>query len=205
MRRNVWRVGLLVGALGAATCAQGQGADPGAYLNIGAGVNIVNDVDFEVGGGSGTAELSTGFRGSIAGGYRFTPMIAAELETGYLFNEADDVDDVFFSQVPLLANVVFRFENESPFIPFVGAGAGGVASFLTFEDDDLGIDDDDSDIVFAWQLQAGFHYRISDVMSAGVTYKYLGTDGPNFEIEGGDFEFDNVHNHAILGSFNWSF
>ena len=214
MRRNGLRVGLLAGALGAASCMQNMAADTGAYVNIDAGVNIVSDVDFDIGIGTATAELAPGFRGSVAGGYRFTPMLAAEVETGFLMNEVDqisfggssgDVDDVSLSHVPLLANVVFRFENDSPFIPFVGAGAGGVASFLNLDDDDLGSDDNDSDLVFAWQLQAGVHYRINDQMSVGLAYKYLGTDSPEFDIEGETIELDSVHNHSILGSFNWSF
>lgn len=191
---------------------QSMAAEPGPYLSIDAGVNIVNDIDFDAFGGSATLELDPGFRGSVAGGYRFTPMIAAELETGFLFNSVDQIsgpggsasiDDTVFSQVPILANVIFRFENSSPFTPFVGAGAGGVASFLSVDDGTT--DDSDSDFVFAWQLQAGVHYKISDTMSAGLTYKYLGTDGPGFDIEGVEFEVDSVHNHAIMGSFNWSF
>jgi opacity protein-like surface antigen len=198
MRRDVR--GLLVGALCMWSGTQGRAADPGPYVSFGAGVNIVNDVDFETGG---TAEFDPGFRFSVAGGYHFTPLISAEIETGFLSNDVTDAGDTALSQVPFLANVVFRFENSSRFIPFVGAGAGGVASFLRI--DDFISSDEDSDVVFAWQAQAGVHYRINDNMSAGITYKYLGADSPEFDLGGGLIPLDVVHNHAILASFNWSF
>ena|SRR5436309_551209 len=200
MRRDVLRVGLLIGALCVWSCTQSRAADPGPYVSFGAGVNIANDVDFKSGGG---AEFNPGYRFSVAGGYHFTPMISAEIETGYLFNGVKDAGDTTLSQVPFLANVVFRFENSSPFVPFVGAGVGGVASFFTV--DDVISKDGDNDVVFAWQVQAGVHYRINDKMSAGITYKYLGGDSPEFDIGGGMIRFGVVHNHAILASFNWSF
>ena len=200
MRQDVLRVGLLVGALCVWSCTQGRAADPGPYVSFGAGVNIINDVDLESGG---TAEFDPGFRFSVAGGYHFTPIISAEIETGFLFNEVKDAGDTSLSQVPFLANVVFRFENSSPFVPFVGVGAGGIASFFTV--DDVISEDDDSDVVFGWQVQAGVHYRINGNMSAGITYKYLGADSPEFDLGGGSIPFEVVHNHAILGSFNWSF
>jgi len=51
----------LAGAISAGSCLQSTAADPGGYLNIGAGVNIVNDVDFDALGGTATAELNPGF------------------------------------------------------------------------------------------------------------------------------------------------
>jgi opacity protein-like surface antigen len=201
MRRHTLRIDLFVGALCVWSCTQSGAADPGPYyVSFGAGVNIANDVDLK---GGGTAEFDPGFRVSVAGGYHFTPMISAEIETGYLFNDVKDAGDASLSQVPVLAKVMFRFENSSQFVPFVGVGVGGVASF--FAVDDVISKGDDSDVVFAWQVQAGVHYRINDNMSAGITYKYLGADSPQFDIGGGRIRFDVVHNHAILASFNWSF
>lgn len=162
-------------------------------------MNILPDID--VAGSS--LSFDPGLRFNAAGGYHFTPMISAEIETGFLFNEVEDAGDTTLSQVPFLANVVFRFPNSSPFIPFIGVGVGGVAAVLTI--DDIISEDDDTDVVFAWQVQAGVHYRINDNMSAGITYKYLGVDSPEFDIGGGIVDFDVMHNHAIMASFNWSF
>jgi len=39
-----------------------------------------------------------------------------------------DAGDTTLSQVPFLANVVFRFEEFEPVRSFVGAGVGGVAA-----------------------------------------------------------------------------
>jgi len=167
---------------------------------VGAGVNVVGDVDLK---GGGSFEFDPGLRVSVAAGYRFMPMLSAEIETGFLYNELKDAGDTSLSHVPLLVNVVFRFENPTKFVPFIGVGAGGIASFFTI--DDIISKDDDTDIVFAWQIQAGVHYQINDHMSAGLTYKYLGADNPQFDVGGGTVRFDPVHNHAIMASFNWSF
>ena len=191
----------MVGAVSVWSTARGTAADAGPYLNVGAGVNIINDVDED--SGSATAAFDPGFRIGVAGGYQFTPMISAELESGYLFNEFEDAADSTVSQIPFLANVTFRFENSSAFVPFIGVGVGGVASILTI--DDIISEDDDSDVVFAWQAQAGVHYRINDNMSAGITYKYLGVDGPEFELGGGRVGFEVMHNHSFMASFHWSF
>src|SRR4051794_11773371 len=213
MTKNLCRVGLLVCAIWAWASIEAMAADEGGYLNGGIGLNIVNDFKFTAPGfgpGKVTAEMDPGFRFSVAGGYRFNPMISAELETGFIFNQMDaisvpggsfDVDDVSVSHVPFLGNVVFRFENSSRIVPFIGAGAGGVLSMLDLDDDDLDSNESDSDFVFAWQAFAGVVYKINDSMSAGVTYKYLGVDRPEFRIEGDRFKFDTVHNHSILATF----
>jgi len=198
MRQGILRVGLLGGVLCVWLCAEARAADatePGFYANFDVGVNFLSEVEGR--------EFDLGLRFGVAGGYRFTPMISAEIETGYLYNEVKDAEDNTLSHVPLLANVMFRFENKSPFVPFVGVGVGGVVSFLTI--DDVISEDDDSAVVFAWQVQAGVHYRINANMSAGITYKYLGVDSPEFDVGGGTIELDVLHNHAILASFNWAF
>lgn len=201
MRKRILRVGLVVGALCVWSCTQGTAADSGPYyVSVGAGVNIVGDVDFK---GGGSFEFDPGLRVSLAGGYRFMPMISAEIETGFIYNDVKDAGDTSLSHVPLLANVVFRFENPTHFVPFVGVGAGGIASFLTI--DDIISKDHDTDVVFAWQVQAGVHYQINDHMSAGITYKYLGADNPQFDVGGGTVRFNPVQNHAIMASFKLSF
>ena len=214
MKPNLTQVGLLAGAMLACTAAQtnAQNGDvAGPYLNIGAGINIPGDVEATVtdptfGSNTGDLELDPGFRASISGGVHFTPMLAVELESGFLYNEVDGSDDVALSHVPILANVIFRFDTGgSPWVPFIGAGAGGVLSMLDFDNDDIDEDESDTDFVFAWQGLAGIHYQFSDNMSVGVTYKYLGVGGPEFEIQDTGVELDSIHNHAILGSFNWGF
>jgi len=186
-----------------------RAAEPGVYFNFDAGVNLVQDLEatFTIPGlGSADAdiEFDPGFRFGLGGGYRFTEMLGVGLETGFIFNElksiaGTDIEDVRLMHVPILANVVFRFENSSPVIPFVGAGAGGMFSIFDVDTDS------DTDVVLAWQGVAGLQFKLSDTMAAGVTYKYLGISGPEFEAEGVFVEADTIHNHSILASLNWSF
>jgi len=209
MKANHGQVGLLAGIVCALCGSQAMAAEPGPYVMIDAGVNMVPDVGVTLRDPlitvTGDFEFDPGIRFGVAGGYRFTPYFAAELETGFLYNELQDNDDVTLSHIPFLANAVFRFENSTPLVPFLGVGAGGIASFFDIDNDDFDEEESDSDIVFAWQAFAGLHYRINDNMTAGITYKYLGVDGPEFDIQRTSIEFETIHNHAILASFNWSF
>ena len=209
MKQNSMRLGIVTGALLACgalqSSAQNKNTDPGGYLGVGAGISIPGDVETEINNLSGDLELDPGLRVSVAGGYRFSPLIAAELESGFIYNEVDGSDDVALSHVPILANIIFRFDTDSPFVPFIGGGAGGVLSALDFDNDDIDEDESDTDFVFAWQGLAGVHYQFSDNMSAGITYKYFGVNSPEFEVGPLNVDMDIIHNHSILGSFNWAF
>jgi opacity protein-like surface antigen len=181
-----------------------RAAEPGAYFNFDAGVNLPQETEVTVrvpalGSARGDLEFDPGFRFGLEGGYRFSEMIGLGLETGFIYNELKSTDTRLM-HVPILANLVFRFENSSPVVPFIGVGAGGTVSMIEGEGDS------DSDVVPAWQGLAGLQFKLSDAMSAGITYKYLGINSPEFEDDGGAVvEFDTIHNHSILASLNWSF
>ena len=199
-----WGSALLVTGL---TTIYSQAAERGMYVTIDGGANWIPNFDASFatpGGPEAEAEidLETGFRGGVAVGYNFNRFLGAELESGFVYNEAKDVD-AWLGQVPLLANIILRYENTSRLVPFVGAGAGGVAAMLDLEEGDA--DESDSDIVFAWQLQGGVRYKFSEQSSFGVVYKYMGVDAPEFSLGASDQDFDTYHNHAVLASFNFSF
>lgn len=178
-------------------------AAPGWYLNFEAGPNWVPDVEVSFDGGAETdVDLNTGFRGSVGVGYNINEFMGVELESGFLYNEGDGAD-AWLGQVPILANVVFRLENDTPWLPYAGVGAGGVAAILDLEEGDA--DETDSDFVFAWQFQGGLRYRLSESSSVGIGYKYLGVDSPEFDLGGSNQEFDILHNQSVFASFTWSF
>ena len=198
----IWGSALLVTGLVSA-----QAAQRGPYMTLEAGANWIPNFDASFatpGGPEAEAEidLDTGFRGDLAVGYNFNRFLGVELQSGFLWNEAKDVD-AWLGQVPLLANVILRYENTSRLVPFIGAGAGGVAAILDLEEGDA--DESDSDIVFAWQLQGGIRYKFNEQSSFGVVYKYMGVDAPEFSLGASDQDFDTYHNHAVLASFNFSF
>jgi opacity protein-like surface antigen len=167
-------------------------ADSPWYWKVEAGANWAKDSDLDI-----------GFRTDAGVGYKFHKYIAGELETGFIYNGIDGVDGSL-SHIPVLVNAVFRYDNSSKFVPYAGAGVGGAYSILSI--DDGGIDDDDGDIVFAWQLFGGVRYNINDRTSVGIYYKYLGTGDSSFSISGfGTAQANDVQNHTFGLNFTMKF
>lgn len=204
-----WLPACVCGAVIGCGALTSRAADPGPYVNFDAGVNLVSDVETiffipGLGVGIGDVAFDPGFRFGVEGGYRLSDGLGLGLETGFIFNEVESIGgsairDVSLMHVPILANLVFRFENSSPVVPFLGIGGG--ATFSIFDVDT----DSDTDIVPAWQGLAGLQIKLSDTMSAGLTGKYLGVSSPEFDVGGVFVEPDTIHNYSILASLNWSF
>src|SRR5215468_8920951 len=100
--------------------------------------------------------------------YRITPWLSVGGELGFLYNNVDSFGqfsyhDTSLFQMPLMANVTLEYPARGRFVPFIGAGFGGVANLLTFgehydyyyyysEPDGSG-----SDFVLALQAYGGLH------------------------------------------------
>jgi opacity protein-like surface antigen len=188
----VWAMWLGTPALGSETNAFWSLEK--AYFSFDAGVNLLQDFDLN----GATAEADPGWRMGFTAGYNFNRWLGVEGEIGYAYAPLSDVD-ARFDYVPLLANVIFRYENRSKFTPYVGVGAGGAGSIFIFERGS--ISGDDSNIMFAWQAKAGVRYQINEKLSVGIAYKYFGTAEQNYRIEddGGDlkFRFRDIHTHFV--------
>lgn len=208
-----------------------RGQDSGPYVKAEAGPSFTEDVtlkNFLGLGGGGKIEFDPGMRFAVGGGYSFTDWVGIGGETGFSFNYIDNIsgnfrgeDDSSFGQVPLLANIVFKFPNRTGVVPFVGAGAG--VSFAYFDADDLVFDDpgvsgdeaivdgSESDAVFAWQLFGGVKYAINNQMSIGLSYKYLQAESPDWHAEdvftGLDSEISigDLKTHAVTFTFTLKF
>src|SRR5216110_2631804 len=70
-------------------------------------------------------KMNLGVRGSVAEGFALNRFLAVELETGAAWNELDHSSD-WLMQVPILANVVLRYDFKG-WMVYVGAGGGGAA------------------------------------------------------------------------------
>ena len=163
-------------------------------------------------------KFETGVRFSFAGGYQITDWFSAELEGGFIYNEADlrginSDGDLDVSRAPILANVVLQCPRTQPFVPFIGAGLGGAASVLAVDDLTIGTTTADgtfSDFVFAWQGFAGVRYAINETMSLGAIYKYFYSAGPEWDPDltigtTGDIRADSMETHSISFVFNLRF
>ena len=199
-------------ALTAALALPASAADTGLYFNADAGANWAQDDEINAGGASADLTTDIGFRFSAGVGYNLNKNWGVEFDTGWVWNSIDKIkdsggstsfDDSSFSHLPFMVNVIYRYQIGAKYETYVGAGAGGTYSVLDI--DEPGISDDDGDVVFAWQAVAGVRYNISETMSVGVGYKYLGTTEGEYSIGGGDVSIESVHNHSFGAVFNWKF
>jgi len=182
-------------------------AQQSVYLATDLGLNVASDVDTSVpatGGGSfsGTTEFDPGFRLGAAIGSRFGPWLAIELESGFLYNPISRSQS-WIGNLPLLGNIVLRYENESGWIPYIGGGAGGSLLLVTIEED--GVEEDDSDLAIAWQGFAGIRYKVSERFAIGIGYKYLQTTETKFTIRNSEVDLEETQNHSFGVTFTWDF
>lgn len=203
---------------------QAQETHTGWYLRTDLGATHVMRTDvreFVLDVSGWKIEFDTGVRFGIAGGYQFLPWLAVELETGVLVNGVDKLNgqsiDATFTQVPFLATVVLQYNGFGRFVPFLGGGGGGVASVLdidqrfTSPQGDFWLDGAASDIVPAYHALGGFRYDFHPRMGVGLTYRFLGTGGPSWDVENRwvsrdqQIKFGKVHTHAVTAQFNLQF
>lgn len=195
-------------ALAMALVLPAKAADPGPYFNASAGANWAADADLG-GDASGKMKTDVGFRFSAGVGYNLNKNWGVEFDTGWVWNSINKFggvsfsDDNSFEHIPFIINAVYRYTIGAKLETYIGGGVGGVYSHLTI--DQGPVDDDDGDVVFGWQAMAGVRYLISETMSVGVGYKYLGTAEGEYDIQGARIKIDSVHNHTFAAVFNWKF
>ncbi len=182
----------------------------GPYLKLDGGANFLQDVTVTFAGFSESGRFDTGYRVDLVGGYELNRFAAIELETGYLENSMEHSHHSWMGQAPLLANFVLRLENESPFIPYVGIGAGGVLSVLhadIFTGDTLLIAEDATAATFAYQAMAGVAFRPNPHVEFNVGYKFLGTTEQRYEVlfSDSDLKIEDVQNHFVGASITVKF
>ncbi|HEY5910793.1 MAG TPA: porin family protein [Verrucomicrobiae bacterium] len=185
----------------------------GPYLKASGGMNLVSDSDLQINAVDGRMSLDTGYRVDGTLGYELNRWLAVEVEGGYTENNLDKVTlganqlrlhgDSSFSQIPVLANVVLRYENDSAFVPYVGAGAGGVMTKLRIASESA--DDSDKDTVFAWQGKVGVIYKIDERAWIDAEYKLLSTAAQDYSFGNQKLETKELFNHFIGISVIWKF
>ncbi len=169
--------------------------DTGVYMKMDAGVNIMQDATRKSGAVSAKIPMDMGFRVGLIGGYDLAKWAAIELETGFLYNGVKDSGITWFGAVPVLANLVFRYENDSKFVPYIGAGAGGAWTMVE------GNSMNESTFVFAYQAKAGVAYEISPSMSVDVGYKFFSTAEQKYT----GLKVTDVYCHFIGLGFTYKF
>lgn len=188
---------LLYGLVVALTATGALGAVSGTYMKFDIGANYTGEIRQEFSNLpiSRDLDMNIGIRGSVAEGFVLNKFLALEVEAGAAWNELDESVD-WFMQVPILANLLFRYECKGGWTTFAGVGAGGAVAIVNST---VIADDSDITLVPAWQGTAGISYNFSANASFGVVYKYMGIGNPKFELEvlgmTQKFKFKDIHNH----------
>lgn len=190
--------------------------DRGWYVGLEAGWNGLQDVGAVAvpDGGptfTGDVELDGGWAALMTGGYAFTPNWRVELELGFRSNDVDALcpdGDVCgltagsVEQFTQMLNVIYDWRIADRWSIATGLGVGG---------DYVEVDSvfgSDNDYVFAYQALAGLNYHLSDRMDVVLNYRYLRSEGPEFQttdLGGTDWaiEMDELENHTVTVGLRW--
>ena len=96
-----------------------------------------------------------------------------------------------YFQVPLVVNFIFKIPTNSPWVPYIGGGIGASFTYMNWTRVSYGgLSEDLSNVdgscwSLAYQGIAGLDYKITDEVSLGLKYIFLGTGNQNF---GGSFQ-----------------
>jgi len=182
------------------------------YISGQVGGELMQGLSIKNAGGAKN-NVDPGFRTSVSIGADLSDNVAAEFETGVLGNALDTsstqpisaiADRAYLYQVPLLANVIFKAPLKCGITPYIGGGAGGIASTLYLHSP--GSWSQDTDFTFAYQAMGGIKLALNRNMEIGLGYKFLGTpDHTWFPNDSRFVRTGQMFTHSILATFTWNF
>lgn len=148
-------------------------------------------------------KMELGVRVSVAEGFRLNRFLAVEVESGALYNELKGSSD-WLVQVPILANLVLRYQCKGGWSGYIGGGGGGSVVIVNSTTGH----DEHATIVPAWQGMAGINYQFGNNVSLGVVYKYMGIGSAEIELFTIGLErskLKDIHNHYGGFQLNYGF
>jgi outer membrane protein OmpA-like peptidoglycan-associated protein len=175
--------------------AQAQSLQPGGfYIGAEGGVNWMLNTSSNVtvsvpgvGTANGNINISpnTGWTAGGMVGYDFIgPRV--EVEARYMSNTATITapgvagsGSGTFSQVPIMANLLYDFNAGGVIVPYIGAGAG-----VAFQSLQGGGFSSNSSAQFAYQGILGLGWNIDPTFRVNLEGRYFGTTQPNYNFNG---------------------
>ena len=165
-------------------------AGTGFYVAAGGGVTLITDISevpekgIIAGEDEADWDLDFGFGAGGSAGYDFGDF-RTEAEFSFQsanFLRADEIDDDTkaddnLTVMSILANGFFDLDTGTPFVPFIGIGAGAVnlAVKLNKSEDADEAHFEGSGWGFAYQANVGVAYEIIDAVALTLGYKFFGT------------------------------
>jgi outer membrane protein OmpA-like peptidoglycan-associated protein len=159
-----------------------------------------------------SARVNTGLAGAAAVGYGLGNGWRTELELAHRAGTVGSVSNAAGSSggrldaTSLMGNILYDFANSTPFVPYLGAGAGGARVRAS----GIGPDQGNAVVsgsanVFAYQAIAGLDYRIGDNLAVGASYRYFATSPANIATSAGDSARVPYRDHAVLLGMRYAF
>lgn len=167
-------------------------ADTGFYVAAGGGITLITNIseapEKGIDGNQDKADwyLDFGFGAGGSAGYDFGDF-RAEAEFSFQsanFRHGEEIDkddkreaDDNLTVMSMLANGFFDLDTGTPFVPFIGIGAGAVNLAVKLDDGNDATDPDfeGSGWGFAYQANVGVAYEIIDAVALTLGYKFFGT------------------------------
>jgi len=217
----------------------------GPYIAGGIGLNLVPDTDLNLDqaailglgragyGSAGSVGFDPGFAGVLSLGWGFGNGLRAEIEGSWRVNEVDSIAGAAGSarggafggrqeSWGLMGNLLLDLAVIGPVVPYVGIGAGYLATDWNrvrgvSANGALRMTIDDADGRFAYQGIAGLSFPLSFAAGLEVTaeYRFLGTLQPRLQVRydnpatgatvaRGTVEPDG-YNHSLLLGLRYAF
>ncbi|MGE9984424.1 outer membrane protein [Desulfovibrio sp. SGI.169] len=153
--------------------------------------------------------------GALAAGYDFYPRhqlpLRAEIEFALRGNSEKSWDSSFdgafvstkglWNTSTLFLNLYYDIQTGTPFVPYIGAGAGLAFNYAeyTLHSDGQSYSASDNFTNFAWNVGAGVAYNINENFAVDLGYRFM-MMGYN-EVSAGDANISNqpYNNEFMLG------
>lgn len=183
-------------------------------LSLYGGFGQLDDGDYSqsVGGvfEEGTASYDGGLAAGFAVGYAVAPRWTVEFDYTYRRNEISDIQlgggaltEGDYASVSWMLSAEREF-GDGPVRPYFGAGAG-VLQEIDIDFEASNIEGQDY-YAFAWQVQAGATWQLSDRWRLFAEARYLSSSGENLDVEATGDTYSADYDHlGLFAGATWSF
>lgn len=165
--------------------------DSGFYLGA-SGALTGARTDFSHPGGTDSAEYDPGYGFSGFAGYKFQSGLRAELELGIRQNNIANIDSSITDPDggetradTAFANLLYDFDNDSRFTPYVGAGVGIAHVSHGLVNTVAGDTVHDDQTVLAGQAIAGVSMKVAEKWDVFADYRHVWTADQSTSNTGG--------------------